>query len=387
MRRDAGSELLVALVAIGILALALVFGLVLTLSQRADAVLTQAAQADSATPVALSVTLTDLPTVTAAPATETPRATDKPSGTPTHTATAGAAPILNATVTHTSTPAPTVTHTLTMTFTATPTLTQAPTLTLTLTLTRTRTATHTPTLTVTHTPTATASATPTLTPTLTATFTRTFTPSATFTPSLTPTPTLFVPTVPPELLAPTATPLSAAALTEPPCVPRRDWTPYTVQAGETLFSLARRAQISLAELARANCISDPSRLVVGTVIYVPRPLSAPTAMALLGVNIRNCDDPLRRIVNIAPDGALRGTFAIIGTAQHEDFQFYKIEIRADGSDLWQNIVTRSTPVEGGVLATFNTPLLPSGLYWLRLTVVDKTGNFPPPCEVRVILAP
>jgi LysM repeat protein len=170
-------------------------------------------------------------------------------------------------------------------------------------------------------------------------------------------------------------------------VPRRDWTPYTVQAGETLFSLARRAQISLAELARANCISDPSRLVVGTVIYVPRPLSTPTALAIFGVNIRNCDDPLRRMVNIAPDSTLRGTFAIIGTAQHDNFQFYKIEIRADGSDLWQNIVTRSTPVEGGVLATFNTALLPSGLYWLRLTVVDKTGNFPPPCEVRVILAP
>jgi LysM repeat protein len=191
--------------------------------------------------------------------------------------------------------------------------------------------------------------------------------------------------VPPELFTPT--PLSAAALTEPPCVPRRDWTPYTVQAGETLFSLARRAQISLAELARANCISDPSRLVVGTVIYVPRPLSTPTVLAIFGVNIRNCDDPLRRMVNIAPDSTLRGTFAIIGTAQHEDFQFYKIEIRADGSDLWQNIVTRSTPVDSGVLATFNTALLPSGLYWLRLTVVDKTGNFPPPCEVRVILAP
>jgi type II secretory pathway pseudopilin PulG len=47
MRRDTGSELLVALVAIGILALALVFGLVLTLSQRADAVLTQAASCAS----------------------------------------------------------------------------------------------------------------------------------------------------------------------------------------------------------------------------------------------------------------------------------------------------------------------------------------------------
>jgi LysM repeat protein len=400
MRRDVGSELLVALVAIGVLALALVFGLVLTLSQRADAALTQSAQtqavqADGVTSVALSVTPADLPTVAAAFATETRRATDRLSSAPTHAATANIALTLTVTATHTPAQAPAIAHALTMTFTAAHTPTRAPTLTPTSTPMRTQLATHTltltrtraPTLTATRTPTATASATPTLAPTSTATGARTLAPSATFTPSPTPTPTLFVPTVLPELLTPNPTPIGAAALAEPPCTPRRDWMPYTVQAGETLFSLARRAQISLAELARANCISDLSRLVVGTVIYVPRPLSTPTASALLGVNIRSCGDPLRRIVNIAPDSTLRGTFVIIGTAQHDDFQFYKIEIRAEGSDLWQNIITHSTPVDSGVLATFNTALLPSGLYWLRLTVVDKTGNFPPPCEVRVILAP
>jgi LysM repeat protein len=196
-----------------------------------------------------------------------------------------------------------------------------------------------------------------------------------------------VPTFPPELLTPTLTPLSAALITPTPCVPRRDWIPHTVQTGETLFSLARRAQISLAELARANCIADPARLVVGTVIYVPRPLDPPTPIALFGVNIRNCSDPQRRMINVTPDGRLSGVFSIIGTAQHENFQFYKVEIRLDGSDRWQNLITRSTPVEGGVLAELNTALFPSDIYWLRLTVVDQTGNYPPPCEVRVILAP
>lgn len=170
-------------------------------------------------------------------------------------------------------------------------------------------------------------------------------------------------------------------------MPRRDWIPHTVQVGETLFSLARRAQISLAELARANCIADPSRLVVGSVIYLPRPLSTPTPAALVGVNIRNCADPQRRMVNVPPDGKLSGVFSIIGTAQHANFQFYKVEIRAAESAVWQNLITCSTPVEGGVLAELDTALFPEGVYWLRLTVVDVTGNFPPPCEVRVILAP
>ncbi len=386
MRRDASSELLVALIAVGILALALVFGLVLTLSQRADAAPTQTAQAqiaqaDSATPAATaspSATSTDPPTPTStasqtptSPASLTPRPTEPPATT------------LTAAPSPTETLAATGTNTATTTQTASATLTPTPSPTQTATATRTNTATSTRTASATSTPTP--SRTPS--PTLTQTPSPTFTVSATFTPSRTPTPTLFVPTLPPELLTPTPTPPGAAQLAQTPCVPRRDWIPHTVQVGETLFSLARRAQISLAELARANCIADPSRLVVGSVIYVPRPLATPTPMALIGVNIRNCADPQRRILNVPPDGRLSGVFNIIGTAQDANFQFYKVEIRAEASAVWQNLITRSTPIEGGVLAELNTALFPEGVYWLRLTVVDVTGNFPPPCEVRVILAP
>lgn len=157
-----------------------------------------------------------------------------------------------------------------------------------------------------------------------------------------------------------------------------------MQAGETLFSIARRAQISLTELARANCISDPSRLSAGEVIYLPRPISS-APPTLSGINIRNCGNPQQQMVNVQPDGALRGVFTITGSATHPDFQFYKIEVRAEASATWQNIITRAFPVVSGALADFNTALLPNGIYWLRLTVVDKTGNFPPPCEVRVRL--
>ncbi|PJF34868.1 MAG: hypothetical protein CUN49_13470 [Candidatus Thermofonsia Clade 1 bacterium] len=390
MRRDAGSELVVALIAIGILALALVFGLVLTLSQRADAALTQAAQLQTPSAM-LSPMATDAPSITP---TNRLSQTPSPTESPSPRATLAAATRI---VSASATSAPTATYTPSATFTLTPTdrpmHTQSLTAPISLSATRTSiaTATHTPSKTrmamptLSFTPTPTPSKTRTATPTHTASFT--LAPSATFTPSPTATPTLFVPTFPPELLTPTLTPLGIASAPETPCVPRRGWLPHTVQAGETLFSLARRTQISVAELARANCLANPSRLVVGSVIYVPRLPATATPIALIGVNIRNCGDPQRRMLNVQPDSALRGTFTILGTAQHENFQFYKVEIRADGSDLWQNLITRSTPIEGGVLAELDTALFPSGLYWLRLTVVDNTGNYPPPCEVRVILAP
>ncbi len=392
--------------AIGMLALALVFGVVLTLSQRADAAPTQVGQAASATPenstAATPTRPTDLPpspTATNAPSvtaeTANPTATPEP---PTQPPTLSPTePPRSTPETHTNAPLlarPTSTTTATRTFTASavPTLTASHTVTQTQTITPSPTPTatfsHTPTPTLTPTatatPTATRTFTATATPTHTPTATRTFTPSATFTATHTPTPTLFVPTFPPDLLTPTLTPFVIAAATGTPCTPRRDWTPYTVQVGETLFSIARRAGISLTELARANCINDPSRLSAGEVLYVPRPIS-PALPTLGGINVRNCGNPQQQMVNVQPDGALRGVFTITGSATHPDFQFYKIEIRAEASAAWQNIITRPAAVVNGVLADFNTTLLPNGVYWLRLTVVDKTGNFPPPCEVRVRL--
>lgn len=40
-------------------------------------------------------------------------------------------------------------------------------------------------------------------------------------------------------------------------------------------------------------------------------------------------------------------------------------------------------VVGGQLTGIDTRMLPNGTAWFRLTVVDQTGNFPPPCSVRV----
>lgn len=57
----------------------------------------------------------------------------------------------------------------------------------------------------------------------------------------------------------------------PPCTPRADWPfIYTVQPGDSLSKIAAAVSSSTAELSRANCIADPSRLFAGQVIRVPR---------------------------------------------------------------------------------------------------------------------
>jgi hypothetical protein len=82
---------------------------------------------------------------------------------------------------------------------------------------------------------------------------------------------------------------------------------------------------------------------------------------------------------------LAGRVAVQGTANHARFQFYKVEI-GQGSEPsnWTVLTeTHHAPVTNGILEQFDTTTVPNGSYWLQLVVVDQSGNFPPPCQVRV----
>jgi len=86
---------------------------------------------------------------------------------------------------------------------------------------------------------------------------------------------------------------------------------------------------------------------------------------------------------------LRGRIDIHGTANIPDFQFYKVEFAsAEQPERWNSVTEEhKTPVTEGVLEVWDTSALPEGEYILRLTVVDKTGNYPTPCQVQVSIKP
>jgi hypothetical protein len=87
--------------------------------------------------------------------------------------------------------------------------------------------------------------------------------------------------------------------------------------------------------------------------------------------------------------ALSGVVEIRGTAAIERFQFYKIEYgQGENPPSWNSLGDiRREAVANGPLASWNTAGFPPGLYKLRLTVVDITGNFAPPHEIRVTIGP
>jgi hypothetical protein len=100
-----------------------------------------------------------------------------------------------------------------------------------------------------------------------------------------------------------------------------------------------------------------------------------------------CSDANGRIVSPGANATLAGRVGILGTATHDRFQFFKVEYsQGERPGVWNGVNNiHRVPVINGVLEEFDTTALPNGVYWLQLTVVDQSGNFPPPCRVRIVI--
>lgn len=100
-----------------------------------------------------------------------------------------------------------------------------------------------------------------------------------------------------------------------------------------------------------------------------------------------CPDPNVRITSPGMGARVNGRVPVRGSALNDRFQFYKVELGVGESpDAWHSLGPISkSPVNSGVLEEFDSTSVPNGTYWLRLTVVDITGNYPTPCDVRVVV--
>ncbi len=56
----------------------------------------------------------------------------------------------------------------------------------------------------------------------------------------------------------------------PACTPRNDWPVYTVESGDTLYSIAVRSDTADDVLQAANCLPDPNKISVGQSLRVPK---------------------------------------------------------------------------------------------------------------------
>jgi len=87
------------------------------------------------------------------------------------------------------------------------------------------------------------------------------------------------------------------------------------------------------------------------------------------------------------DAILQRTAGFRGTATRPGFAYHKFEFRPHDRANWSFLARFEQPVSDGVLMEWDTTTVPPGVYWLRLVVVDNTGNdWPDYAQVRVTVA-
>lgn len=112
----------------------------------------------------------------------------------------------------------------------------------------------------------------------------------------------------------------------------------------------------------------------------PTPPAAPTPSLSVG-SPPNCPNPAARITQPGDGATVIGLVQVQGSATIDSFEYYKFEFQDPGSGEWVFVSRFDNPVSGGVLGAWNSDTVPPGTYQFRLVVVDKTGNFPEPCQV------
>lgn len=166
----------------------------------------------------------------------------------------------------------------------------------------------------------------------------------------------------------------------PPAAPRppkpsAGWW-YVVQGGDTLAKLSWRFGVGIWAIVRANNLSNPNLICVGQKLFIPKP-DTPTPAP------KPVKPGCEHLLAPRPGDTLSGTVQVKGTADIENFWYYKLEFRHDGLDNWHYITGQHTAVENDVLGSWHTNTVPDGNYIFRLVIVDRTGNYPPPCEIPV----
>ena len=84
-----------------------------------------------------------------------------------------------------------------------------------------------------------------------------------------------------------------------------------------------------------------------------------------------------------PGEVVRGTVELIGTANVQNFGFYKYEIAPLGTQNWATISAARVPRKNEGLGDWNTLLLTNGEYFLRLVITNNVGVSLEPCVIAV----
>jgi len=162
--------------------------------------------------------------------------------------------------------------------------------------------------------------------------------------------------------------------------------PTHTEIGETPTALASNTPIPPSRTPRLTNTPRPIHTAIPSATYTPtniptetpippsrtpRPSSTPITSDVLVVE--GCLNPSIQITSPRPNDRLSDVFDVVGTATLPNFGLYRIEIRPHDALTYQRIRAIQQVVYADVLAQINPSDYPSGVYWIRLVVVDNRG--------------
>ncbi|MCX7939697.1 MAG: hypothetical protein N2545_09725 [Thermoflexales bacterium] len=117
---------------------------------------------------------------------------------------------------------------------------------------------------------------------------------------------------------------------------------------------------------------QPTLIPLVTLEPLPTPTHTPTAEPQW---VAECPHADAQITSPSPGQVVRGVIPIFGTAGFAAGGKYKIEILRPNIPDWAFLWEGYSEVKGGVLMpNFDSTLFPSGVYTLRLLIVDRAGQ-------------
>jgi len=193
--------------------------------------------------------------------------------------------------------------------------------------------------------------------------------------------------VPPPPPTPTKSPtvtVPTHTLTPTPTSP----TPSSTVATPTLTPTRKATPTPTPTPTRSPTPEPTSTLEpTATLTATPRtPTSTPTpTVTVIAEVMPDCPNRNARLTYPTINAKLSGTVKIMGSANTNNFDYYKFEFRREGVSGWSTLQVFKEPVSDGLLGIWNTSTLSAGNYWFRLVVVKKDGNYIEPCQVPVIV--
>ena len=174
----------------------------------------------------------------------------------------------------------------------------------------------------------------------------------------------------------------AASLPTVAATPEDDFgpTPTYTPSGATLIGTpAMTTPVALTQTTVITAADTPTPAAITPTIIPPTATPAPIVQAPA------CPDQRAVILRPGMNETVSGSVSMVGTATHESFQYYKVEYASAGASTFSYLAGDKNPVVNGFLATINTNTLGNGAWTIQLIVVDQTGNWPPPCQVTIVV--